>query len=227
MSRRSVRFAVGSSAGPRSTIWKLWAQGGDAYLTPATPGPSFKVSFHASGQCHYNLPDHPTAWRKPGLEVPRFLDKWRPTSVGNGVLNPFRIIVPSAELRPASMRANTNKPVVWIPASEAAATIVFLAIAQKDQMNQNLERDIGPHLLATLALSSERSMVAVWARAENPAEAFPEVVARCRGNLATTEVIFRAGSLDRLAPDTRILVPLNAPSGDRAILDVALYDQAA
>src|SRR5688500_10668743 len=98
MSRQIARFAVGAASQPRATIWRLWVQGAEAYLTPGKPGPSFKASFHGSGRCHYSLPDdHPTAVAGDGGELPpRYVEIWRSVAVPNSDLTvPLRIVTPT------------------------------------------------------------------------------------------------------------------------------------
>ena len=227
--RQSVRFAVGSASGPRSTVWKLLAHDREAYLVPATPGPSVKVSFHETGQCHYSLPTHASAVRSAGSRVPALLDVWKPTSMSDTLTTPFRIIVPTDELRSAAVVESERKPVIWIsPTEGASATVIFFILAQRPLDNDEMLRsDAGARLLAVLPLGQERTIIAVWAPTDDPEDAFPALGARYRQSAPTAKVVYRAGKLDRGNPDTRILVPLTAPGGDRAILDLAFHDKAA
>ena len=54
--RSVVRFAVGSSTGPRSGVWRLWtsiAGRSDVYIAARTLGGVVKVGLHESGEWHH------------------------------------------------------------------------------------------------------------------------------------------------------------------------------
>lgn len=56
MRELSLRFAVGSPTGSRSSVWRLWVprphRQSDVYLAIRHLAAQLKVSFHASGWCH-------------------------------------------------------------------------------------------------------------------------------------------------------------------------------
>src|ERR687892_894675 len=79
----TVRFAVGSPERPRSSVWRLWVHGSDAYLGARVLLGAIKLSMHQSGdwisaftsQSGVGLPTgsrrHHT-WRRP----PEFTPGW-------------------------------------------------------------------------------------------------------------------------------------------------------
>jgi len=127
-----VRFAVGRSDGPQSTIWRLWTQGSDVYLAPRAVARRWKISFHEGGRCHWGFEseDALTAAAEPAAlaqSTSRFPDIWQmPAPFAPGWTRAFTIVVPSSELR-RPLRRREDGSVVWLN-SPADAPVVNFAV---------------------------------------------------------------------------------------------------
>lgn len=126
-----VRFAVGSPAGPRSGVWRLWTGTGrsDVYIAARTLGGVVKVSLHESGEWHHAFTKEYAADRGSPLLHPdgdRVVERWtRPREFVPGFTMAFMIIVPSTEVtipgRPLPGRY--AKDVIWVdPPTQGFAT---------------------------------------------------------------------------------------------------------
>ena len=159
--RRSARFAVGSRDGPRSTIWKVWTYGDEAYLATRMFGSDSKVSFHASGQCQWSCTD---TWvtRQPGRRnADRHIVRWsmcRPNSSQSELL--FRIQIPVSEIRPQSPLDSKTK-VFWVNGFPPGATAQFLLYMTRPSTSDPVTPGALPsqHLFS-LQLASCRWLVA-------------------------------------------------------------------
>ena len=124
--RTEARFALGSRAGPRSTIWKAWVAGNEAYIASRMFGSDMKVSLHSSGQCQWSATD--TWVRRQGnlRNAERHVHRWQVTyPTGNEAVLLFRVEVPGTELR--SLPAPTDhKKVWWVSGFPQGATVRFL-----------------------------------------------------------------------------------------------------
>lgn len=124
--RTEARFALGCRTGPRSTIWKAWVTGNEAYIASRMFGSDMKVSFHSSGQCQWSATD---AWVSRQLDVrnaDRHVHRWQVTyPTGNEALLLFRIEVPATEMRPLPAPTD-HKKVWWVSGMPAGATVRFL-----------------------------------------------------------------------------------------------------
>jgi len=121
-----ARFALGSRAGPRSTIWKAWVAGNEAYIASRMFGSDMKVSFHSSGRCQWSATD--TWVRRQGIvrNAERHVYRWQVTyPTGNEALLLFRVEIPETELRllPAP---TDHKKVWWVSGQPLGATVRFL-----------------------------------------------------------------------------------------------------
>lgn len=232
MSRQIARFAVGAPSQPRATVWRLWVQGAEAYLTRGTPGPSFKASFHRDGRCHYSLPiDHPTAVALDGSTLPRrYIEDWRAVAVAGADLTvPLRIVTPMCELRTAPLPEGTKTPITWIvPPTEACAVDILFAVsgavAGDDWPGKSL---LASRLIAKMSLATGRFLWAVWTPVAQGEEEFRQLVDERRTAIQSSRPVFRAGALDRSRSDTRLLIPIRNDDGQRAIIDASVHPQAA
>ncbi len=125
--RTEARFAVGSRGGPRSTIWKAWVQGDEAYLASRMFGSDIKLSLHSTGQCQWSRTD---SWvmRQSGVRnADRHVFRWtitQPTT--DQALLVFRVEIPMSELRDQPPPKDKKK-VFWVSGAPVDATVRFLA----------------------------------------------------------------------------------------------------
>lgn len=126
--RSEARFAVGSRQGPRSTIWKAWVQGDEAYILSRMFGSDMKVSFHSSGKCQWSATD---SWvrRSQVRNAERHVHRWQVDyPMANEALLVFHVGIPASELRP--LPAPTDKKKVWwvsgIPVESTARFLFYM-----------------------------------------------------------------------------------------------------
>lgn len=95
-----ARFACGTRTGPRSTIWKAWVHGDEAYLASRMFGSDMKASFHSSGQCQWSATE---TWVRRQLGVrnaERHVQRWQVIyPAGDEALLVFRVEITVSELR--------------------------------------------------------------------------------------------------------------------------------
>lgn len=121
-----ARFALGSRVGPRSTIWKAWVAGNEAYIASRMFGSDMKVSFHASGQCQWSATDTWVRRQASVRNAERHVHRWQVTyPTGNEALLLFRVEVPGTELRPLPAPTD-HKKVWWVAGMPEGATVRFL-----------------------------------------------------------------------------------------------------
>jgi hypothetical protein len=120
-----ARFAVGSRQGPRSTIWKAWVHGNEAYIATRMFGSDAKVSIHSSGECQWSAT---SSWirKKPHIRnSDRHFAKWQFTyPSGHEALLVFKVGIPVSELRSLDPPADAKK-VHWVAGAPEGSTIQF------------------------------------------------------------------------------------------------------
>lgn len=125
--RTEARFAVGSRHGQRSTIWKAWVQGDEAYLATRMFGKYQKVSFHATGQCQWSCTDEWVKQQEGRRNSDRHIVRWemKEPQSGHATLI-FKVDIPMSEVR-SSPPPTDKKKVFWVAGapSEAAVRFVF------------------------------------------------------------------------------------------------------
>ena len=125
-----VRWAVGSSAGLRSSAWRLWGnKKGDIYAAVRSYGGINKVSFHRDGRCQVGFTTEyaPTAAQRFGVRS-RHWQTWRLPD--QPLVRALGIGVPASELRSAI--GQDDDAVVWLPAppeGSIAVVSIFLTPA--------------------------------------------------------------------------------------------------
>jgi hypothetical protein len=115
MSRQKIRWAIGSSDGPRSSTWVLWEnKKGDIYVAVRSLGGIIKASFHRDGKCQVGFTSDysATASRRFGV-ANRLWEKWQLPE--NPVVRVLQILIPHSELRSFADR-NPTADVTWLPA---------------------------------------------------------------------------------------------------------------
>jgi hypothetical protein len=157
---REFRFAVGSPAGPRSTVWKAFTNRGDIYLQSRMMGANAKLSFHASGIAQWsfqedwfrkNRPDRPLA--------ERHINTWKWTlPSGSTTTHLYRVYIPESELRPIKVSEKLDK-VRWVPAPEVGHMIsVDCYVSPGDPTVAPVHLS---NFFFVLGLDGERSLVAL------------------------------------------------------------------
>ena len=127
--RTEARFAVGTRAGPRSSIWKVWIQGDEAYMASRLFGKYNKISFHSSGECQWSCTGDWVIAAENRKNADRHIVRWHRADTVSNVATPiFKVQIPWAELR--EMPAPTDKKkVFWIggtpPGSTVCLTLYF------------------------------------------------------------------------------------------------------
>lgn len=228
MRQQSVRFCVGH-AGARASVWKLWAHRAEAYLVPSIGGPSLKISFHSSGQCHIKLPWEHATYRDPTITSPIF-DLWRGYPLTSGAADlVLQVLTPVVELRHAPLSNRRANAITWLtPPSGCAAVLVSLVVAPQGLLPQWL---VGAPesvvKIADLNLSDGGALVAVWSPVTDGVDQLLHVLEDRRQRLTPDGTRFRSGSLDHADPGTRILLPVTAPDGSHLLIDGAHYPHAA
>ena len=114
--RKELRFCVGEPAGLRSTVWKIWTNRNDVYLSSRTIASQMKISLHKSGACQFSKTSESFA-RTGKRNRGRHMERWqrRAEYPESGAVHLFRVILPQTELRLASVEAKPAKDVVWYP----------------------------------------------------------------------------------------------------------------
>jgi hypothetical protein len=93
-----ARFATGSRLGPRSTIWKAWVHGDEAYIASRMFGSDMKASFHSSGQCQWSATDTWVRRQKDVRNSERHVKRWQVSyPAGNEALLVLCVEIPGSE----------------------------------------------------------------------------------------------------------------------------------
>jgi hypothetical protein len=132
MSRAKIRWAIGSSDGPRSSTWVLWGnKKGDIYVAVRSLGGKIKASFHRDGKCHVGFHSDyaDTASRRFGV-AKRLWEKWRLPD--DPIVRVLQVLVPHSELRSFADR-NPTADVTWLPVPPAGSIgVVSIAISKAE-----------------------------------------------------------------------------------------------
>jgi hypothetical protein len=188
-----ARFAVGSRDGPRSTIWKVWVQGDEAYIASRMFGSDMKVSLHSTGRCQWSATDNWVRRQASVRNAERHVHRWqvdRPS--GNESLLAFRVEIPVAELRLVPPPTDKKK-VWWVSGAPDGSTVRFLFYLTRPSETDPAPRpEPEKRHLFSLQLRSSRWLVV-----------FCEVIALSAADIAAA----RAQVLERVASAGLILGP--------------------
>jgi hypothetical protein len=131
-----VRFAVGQPDGPQSSVWRLWVDGNDVYISQRDLTSVKKVSLHESGIWRYAWTAEFVAKAPPFLAPgqDRATDKWDRTTLEflPGVTRAFDILVPASEVtmpkhaEPAAVSG--KKKIVWVPSPPEGCAMHFTVL---------------------------------------------------------------------------------------------------
>lgn len=114
--RQEFRFCVGEPTGPRSTVWKIWTNRNDVYLSSRASASHTKVSLHESGVSQFSETSESFA-RTGRRNRERHIQRWQRRAVypESSAVHLFRVVIPQTELRLASAEEKPAKNVVWYP----------------------------------------------------------------------------------------------------------------
>jgi hypothetical protein len=124
--RTEARFALGSRDGLRSTIWKAWVNGDDAYLATRMFGKYQKVSFHSSGQCQWSCTSEWVVQEEGRRNSDRHIVKWEMPEAQSGWARLiFNVDIPMSEMR-SSPPITDKKKVFWVTGAPMEGTVRFV-----------------------------------------------------------------------------------------------------
>jgi hypothetical protein len=219
----TVRFAVGSRAGLRSSTWRVWSAKNttDVYVAARSIADVQKISLHKTGSWSHSFVSHEKAapFVPPGAS--RHLTIWqRPPQFGEGWTRGYVVIVPWTELRrwPEPEKGD----IVFAPDPGNGRWVHIEIVFVDAGTTTRLVFDEEMYLLGSLTLV-DGSEVKVIARKVRPA---PDEARRLAA--AREEVIahMRQSRKEMIAefndPSTRIGVHGNQTDGTRFCVDLAL-----
>ena len=133
---RGARFAVGSTDGPRGSVWRIWVNGNDVYVAARVAASEMKVSLHASGKWRSAFTERHVQ-REDALiasDRDRAVDKWeRPDEFAPGWTRAFVIVVPASEVVPSQAVITDPGEIIWIdPLPDGWATIFTVLLSAPD-----------------------------------------------------------------------------------------------
>jgi hypothetical protein len=133
MPEQKIRFAVGTSNGPRSAVWSLFWHKHDAYVSAVEAGGIAKVSFHLrTGEFSWGYTREYFEKYKADLAPlsTRDFDRWkRPGEYDTGITLPLRIFVANEALK-TDPDLPTRKQIRWVtPRPGRAVGFSFLIAA--------------------------------------------------------------------------------------------------
>ncbi len=123
--RSEARFCVGSKSGSKSSIWKVWVQGDEAYIASRMFGSELKISLHSSGLCQWSMTDSWMTRTGVTKNSDRHIVRWRVPEQADLKANLiFRVQIPISELRQIDPPLG-GKRVFWISGAPEGSTIQF------------------------------------------------------------------------------------------------------
>ena len=122
---QEFRFAVGAKDGLRSTVWKCWVHGDEAYITGRLFGAEAKISLHSSGECQWSCTDKWVRRDTNRRNVDRHIAKWHLSfPKENKAVLAFRVAIPVSELRREPVLPNQKKA-FWVGNAPDGSTVEF------------------------------------------------------------------------------------------------------
>lgn len=160
--RTEARFAVGSRNGPRSSIWKAWVTGDDAYIgTRLFSNDELKASFHSSGVCQWSAGSKWVLRQPSPRNAVRHFARWQisPANATAATLL-FRVEVPVSELRSQPVPKDRKK-VFWVGGAPDGSTVRFVFYLTPPAEADPSQAGTLPHQhLFSLCMRSRRWLVA-------------------------------------------------------------------
>lgn len=185
---KEVRFGLGTPEGQYSTVWRVWVQGNEVYMTSRMFGRWMRLSLHSSGIWRWAFIESSATARQ--MRGDRAQRKWlRPHQSSSPAGSQAR---PSCFPSPPSMGweadpPETDKPVSWLepPTKNEKVTVSLMIGAPGFTPARDLLEEKRFPLLAELFL---RSGGRVWVAAKRSRMSFEEIL-----GVAT----FQAQGIDR------------------------------
>jgi hypothetical protein len=179
MPERSIRFAVRSSAGLTTDIWKVWTTGKrDVYMTSRPLGHALKLSVHEAGHWHVGFhSERKDQLFRAGEGPPtRFLGKGRfPEFERQPLVLAARVYFPWSSPTEAAKPAPDN--VAWIEcASPGQAVEVSLFLIRLEVFSNDWpgKKDMRTNLIGNLPLEGGGRACLVY-RVDAPMPRIPEL----------------------------------------------------
>jgi hypothetical protein len=115
-----IRVGVGSAEGPRSSVWRVWANpnSDDVYLANRDTAAFEKISLHSSGKWRLAFTREASSLIVPTGQD-RSIDKWRrPDEIAVGLTLACQIWIPGTEVASIGVPRGKRKSlasIIWLP----------------------------------------------------------------------------------------------------------------
>lgn len=176
----TIRFAVGTADGPRSSIWRVWVESdGSIYVGERYTAGRLKASLHPSGSWRIAFTDSSEAQRLMGGadDTDRAFDKFGPSrEMALGVRRAFTVVIPWLSVTQPRHGKVTEGEVHWLPAlpvNHLEEVIVFLtdSAATARIATWPGASNMGAKFLGRLGIQNGSTVwVVSWRRAALPEE---------------------------------------------------------
>ncbi|MDE2640024.1 MAG: hypothetical protein OXI03_05510 [Chloroflexota bacterium] len=160
-----IKFAVNMPDGSTSNAWRVWTQGGDAYICCRDNMKEIKVSLHASGKQHIAFHKDAGVEMTPGS---RFWNQWHEPPQQNPVVPSFKLLFPPWGVRltdhdrnktTAIRRRWDDNQILLEGDEELLVAISFLILDDSTSLQFPLDH---PHaLIGALPLTDQKSLFVV------------------------------------------------------------------
>jgi len=221
VNEQSIRFGITDGISKRASTWKCWTHTGtgksDVYLTHRSLGGVLKASLHQSGAWHIAFSEeyyHENRDALIGSQSSRFIDKWRPSEIANGITLAFRILTPHSAV--SIPIVSLDNDIFWIPAPATGDAVeVDILITAPNILISSWpgKNSMNTELINSMLLDSGETTWVVYRVID-----FPDL-----GNLKGEPVFFKGKNKDDLATEgLRIIVFGSEHDGSRIIIDSCL-----
>lgn len=164
VSKRILRWAIGSREGPRSSVWRLWGnKKGDIYVAVRELGGIIKASFHRDGKCHVGFTSEFADEAKKRFGVTkRHWETW--TLPAEHCVRVVQILIPGTELRIFTDRDGGD--VTWLvppdPNSIGTVSVVLVrgswTIELDDSLQEHFVGEVQTGTCSTLVFYAQTPM---------------------------------------------------------------------
>lgn len=172
---KEMRFGLGTAQGQYSTVWRVWVQGDEIYMTSRMFGRWMRLSLHSSGIWRWAFVESSATARQ--MKGDRAQRKWlRPSEFIPGWVAGPSVMFPFAPVKGwEADPPETDKPVSWLepPAKNQKVTVSLMIGAPGFTVARDLLEEKRFPLLAELFL---RSGGRVWIAAKRARMSFEEIL---------------------------------------------------